>query len=237
MVKMSEKEFIEACKNIGIDLTEKQINQFKVYSSFLLEYNQKTNLTAIKEKNEVYLKHFFDSLLVAKFYKFNEEKVLDIGSGPGFPGVPLKITFPNIKLTVLDSNGKKIEFLKELKTKLNIDYEIINDRAEKYAKNARECFDIVTSRAVKSMPILAELTIPFVKIGGLMIAYKGKLDGSIENGKYAIDILGGKVEKIETTTLPIENAERTFVFVRKIKSTDKKYPRVFDKIIKKSLQK
>lgn len=234
---MSEQKFVEECNKLGINLTEKQLSQFKKYAEFLIEYNKTTNLTAIKNIDEIYLKHFYDSLLLVKYRKLDNEKILDIGSGAGFPGVPLKIVFPNIELTSLDSNGKKTRFLEELKKNLNIDYEVVHNRAEIYAKEKRESFDIVISRAVKSMPILAELSIPFVKVGGYFIAYKGDIDESIENGTYAIETLGGKIEKIEKTNLPLENAKRSFVFVKKICKTEKKYPRLFDQIIKKSLQK
>lgn len=234
---MSEKEFIDHLSQIGIHLSEEQIQSFAEYANFLLEYNRHTNLTAIKNLNEVYLKHFYDSILGAKFFDFSNKSVLDIGSGAGFPGVPLKICFPSIELTVLDSNGKKTKFLEELKKKLKIDYTVINDRAEKYILTKRESFDVVTSRAVTAMPILSELSIPFVKIGGYFLPYKGKLNEEIEQGEYAMKTLGGTLERVEECTLPYEGSTRTFVFVNKKCKTAKEFPRVFDKINKKPLQK
>lgn len=190
---MSEKEFIQSLSDIGISLTDEQVIQFKKYAEFLLEYNSHTNLTAIKTIEDVYLKHFYDSLLLLKFVELDNEKILDIGCGAGFPGVPLKIVLPNLKLVCLDSNGKKTKFLEELKSVLGVDYEVINDRAENYVKNTRESFDIVTSRAVTNMPVLAELSLPFVKVNGKFIAYKGMIDETIENGLFAIETLGGSL--------------------------------------------
>lgn len=234
---MSEKEFILELAKIGIELTEKQIDLFRRYAEFLLEYNTHTNLTAIKNIEDIYLKHFYDSLLGAKFFDFANNKILDIGSGAGFPGVPLKIVFPSIELVALDSNGKKTTFLEELKKRLKLDFKVINDRAEKYILNSRESFDVVTGRAVTAMPVLLEISMPFVKVGGYFVAYKGRLDESLENGIGAIQILGGEVEKIEKATLPKEEANRTFVIVHKKCKTEEKYPRIFDKILKKPLQK
>ena len=233
---MKENDFFKELENIGILLNEQQKNQFSKYADFLIEYNEHTNLTAIKKREDIYLKHFFDSLLLYKFVKISDEKVLDIGSGAGFPGVPLKIVFPKIKLTLLDSNGKKAKFLEELKDRLNFDFTIINDRAEVYVNRVRESFDIVTSRAVTAMPILSELSLPYVKIGGKFIAYKGQIDDTLENGLIAIKTLGGEVENVYSDIMPIENAARTFVCVVKKCKTDEIYPRKFDKINKKPLQ-
>lgn len=234
---MSEEEFILELQKIGIELSQEQIGLFKKYAEFLLDYNTHTNLTAIRNIDDIYLKHFYDSLLGTKYFDFSGKKILDIGCGAGFPGVPLKIVFPDIELVALDSNGKKTTFLEELKKELNIDFTVINDRAEKYILDSRESFDVVTGRAVTAMPILAELSIPFVKIGGYFVAYKGNLDETLENGITTIQILGGEIEKIEKATLPKEEANRTFVVVKKKCKTEEKYPRIFDKIIKKPLQK
>lgn len=234
---MSEQEFVKTLSEIGVNINEEQLNLFRVYASFLLEYNTHTNLTAIKNVEDVYLKHFFDSLLGVKYFDFRKKSILDIGSGAGFPGVPLKIMFPDIKLTLLDSNGKKTRFLEELSSKLKIDFEVINDRAEKYILDRREQYDVVVSRAVSAMPVLAELCIPFVKINGHFVAYKGNLDETLENGKFAIETLGGKVISVKNDFLPLENAGRSFVIIEKKCKTESQYPRVFDKINKKPLQK
>lgn len=234
---MTEKEFVKAVKELGIELTKEQKKLFKKYAEFLLEYNTHTNLTAIRTIEEVYLLHFYDSILMCKYYDVKGKSILDIGSGAGFPGVPLKICFDDIELTVLDSNGKKTEFLKKLKETLKIEYTVINDRAEKYNIKNRENFDVVVSRAVTAMPVLAELCIPFVKVGGMFIPYKGILDSSLENGDYAIEMLGGDVTRVVETILPVKNAARSFVFVNKRCKTDDEFPRSFDKISKRPLQK
>lgn len=234
---MSESEFVLELSKLGISLNEHQLDLFRKYADFLMDYNSHTNLTAIKTKEEIYLKHFYDSLLLLKYYDISNKKVLDIGTGAGFPGVPLKIVNDSIDLTLLDSNGKKTEFLEKLKSELNIDFVVINERAEKYILERREYFDVVVSRAVTQMPILAELTIPFVKVGGKMISYKGNIDDSLEEGVYAIQALGGKVDDIIADSLPDNLGKRTFVLVSKICQTDVIYPRVFDKIVKKPLQK
>ncbi len=233
---MSEKEFVSALAELGIEITKEQKKLFKKYAEFLLEYNTHTNLTAIRTIEDVYLTHFYDSLLVTKYYDV-KGRVLDIGTGAGFPGVPLKICFPDIDLVVLDSNGKKTKFLEELKGVLDIKYTVINERAEKYNSIERESFDLVVSRAVTSMPVLAELCIPFVKVEGMFVPYKGLLDASLENGIYAIKTLGGDVTRVVETILPVKNATRSFVFICKKCKTPDGFPRAFDKISKKPLQK
>lgn len=234
---MSEQEFVKELENIGISLTDRELQLFRKYALFLLEYNSHTNLTAIRNIEDVYLKHFYDSLLAAKFFDFDSKSIIDLGSGAGFPGVPLKIVYPSINLTLLDSNGKKTTFLEKLKSELGLEYEVINDRAEKYILKRREFYDVATSRAMASMPVLAEMAIPFVKVDGVFIAYKGQMDDTLENGRYAIDVLGGEVEGVEETITPVEGAKRTFVIARKKCKTDIQFPRIFDKISKKPLQK
>ena len=232
---MTETEFKDYLNKNNIDITQEQLQLFNKYADYLLEYNKTTNLTAIKTTKEVYLKHFYDSIILLKHIDLTNENILDIGSGAGFPGVPLKILRPNIKLTLLDSNGKKTKFLQRLKEVLNLEYEVINDRAEEYVKETRETFDIVVSRAVASMPILSELSLPFVKVNGKFIAYKGNIDENLEQSKNAIKILsGGKIDIIKEL-LPIENSERTFVIITKNKLTESIYPREYNKIIKKHL--
>lgn len=233
---MSEQKFVEAVKELGFILTEQQRKLFQKYASYLLEYNLHTNLTAIKSIEEVYLKHFYDSILALKYYQISG-KVLDIGCGAGFPGVPLKILIPEIDLYLLDSNGKKTEFLEKLKHELNIDYHVVNSRAEKYIEENREKFNCVVSRAVSNLPVLSELCIPFVEVGGTFISYKGKCEEEVKKSEYAISVLGGKINRIEETTLFDRLDVRSFVFIDKIMKTDAKYPRPFEKISKNPLQK
>ena len=233
---MSEEEFKQALNEFGIIINDTQLEQFRAYSKFLLEYNSHTNLTAIDNTSEVYLKHFFDSLMILKYEKITG-KVLDIGSGAGFPGIPIKIMCPDVDLHLLDSNGKKTTFLEKLKPVLGIEYTVINDRAEKYVINKRESFDFVLSRAVAYFPVLLELAMPFVKFGGRFISYKGSNEEEVKAGIYAVETLGGAISKIEKTTLYGRSDPRMFIIVEKKSKTDIKYPRSFEKISKRPLQK
>ena len=234
MVKMSELDFINCLDKMGISVSSFQKEKFRQYCDFLIKYNEHCNLTAIKTTEEVYLKHFYDSLMILKNKQLNKEKILDIGSGAGFPGVPLKIICPNIQLTCLDSNGKKTQFLMMLREKIGLDFDIVNERAEDYIKNNRESYDCVVCRAVASMPVICELSIPFLKIGGYVIAYRGSCFE--DNGKYAAEILGAEISEVYTELLPKENAKRTFICIQKKCKTDAKFPRKYDKIIKYPLQ-
>ena len=238
MEKMNKELFYKELENMNIVLNDNQKEQLNTYCNFLIEYNKHTNLTAIKEENDIYLKHFYDSLTLTKVYNLSDEKVLDIGTGAGFPGMVLKIVFPNIKLTLLDSNNKKTKFLTELIDKIYVDNVIvINSRAEDFIKDNREVFDIVTSRAVSDLTILSELSLPFVKVNGYFIPLKGSNKEEINNGEYSIKLLGGKVEKIENIILPIEESERNILLVKKVDKTPSKYPRLYSQIIKNPLKK
>lgn len=235
---MNKEEFIKEIKNIGIILTEKQLEQLQIYCDFLLEYNTHTNLTAIKEPNQVYLKHFYDSLTFVKAIDLTKYKtLLDIGTGAGFPGMVIKIAFPELEVTLLDSNNKKINFLKELSEKLNLTkINFYHGRAEDFCHKNREKFDIVTARAVSNMSILSELCLPLTKINGYFIALKGSNITEIEESKNAIKELGGQVEKIINFKLPTEESVRNIVKILKINMTQKKYPRRYEKIIKSPLK-
>lgn len=233
---MNKNEFVLALKNLGIDITEEKLNKLDKYYDLLIEWNNKINLTRITDKEEVYLKHFYDSLTIYKVYRFSNESVLDIGTGAGFPGIVLKIMFPDIKLTLLDSNNKKTTFLKYVLGKLKLDATVINDRAEKYYLSG-ERFDVVVSRAVADMSILSELAIPFCKVGGYFIAMKGKNTEEIDNANYAIEFLGGKINEKEEFSLLNDAGERTLVKVEKVSDTPNGYPRVYDKIRKYSIAK
>ena len=235
---MNKQEFINTVGELGINLTEEQLNQLDTYCNFLLEYNSHTNLTAIKEEEQVYLKHFYDSLTFIKALdvtKYNN--LLDIGTGAGFPGMVLKIVYPELEVTLLDSNNKKINFLQELAKKLDLKkVDFYHGRAEDFCVKNRETFEIVTARAVTNMTALSELCLPLVKINGYFIALKGSNQEELEDSKNAIKILGGQIEDTINFELPYEGGERNIVRINKQKNTPKEYPRRYDKIVKKPLK-
>jgi len=234
---MKNNEFYKELEKINISLDDKQKEQLEKYYENLIEYNSHTNVTAITNKEDVYLKHFYDSLtlsITTDFHKINN--MLDIGCGAGFPGLVIKIVFPHIKLTLLDSNNKKTTFCKNLVEKLNLDnVEIINERAEEFIKNKREFYDLVTARAVKNLPVLNELAIPYVKINGLFIAMKSNVDNELKESLKGIDILGGKYLETINLELPNNSGTRNFIIIKKIIETNNKYPRQYNQIIKKPL--
>lgn len=234
---MNETEFINELKNIDIILTQNQINKFKIYYEYLIEYNKHTNLTSITTKEDVYLKHFYDSCLLTKTINFNNiDTMLDIGCGAGFPGIVIKILFPNIKLTLLDSNNKKTKFCESLSTLLELDnVEIVNKRAEEYIIEKREYFDIVSARAVKNLPVLIELSIPYVKQNGYFIAMKSDYEEELNNSKNGIKVLGAEYIKTININLPNNTGIRNFILIKKINKTNPKYPRNYSQIIKKPL--
>lgn len=207
-----------------INLNREQLSLFEKYYRLLIEYNSYFNLTAITEKEEVYKKHFVDSVIGVN--KLIGEKLIDVGSGAGFPALAIKIVKPELQITLLESIGKKCEFLKTVVKELNLkNVFVINGRAEDYAKNEdfREKFDIVTARAVARLNTLSEYCLPFVKIGGTFVAYKGNAKEEIKEAENAINILGGKISEVKEYNL--EEALRTLVYVKKIKNTPEKYPR------------
>src|SRR5574344_52974 len=233
---MSQNDFLLEVQKLGINLNNTQQGLLQKYCNLLLKYNQKVNLTAFKTEEEVYLKHFYDSLTLNKIYQLNNESVLDIGTGAGFPGIVLKICFPHIKLTLLDSNHKKTDFLNYIISELNLlNVIVINDRDEKYYLNGCR-YDLVVSRAVANLNVLSELAIPYCHIGGSFIAMKGKAADEIEEAKDIIQILGGEMVDIQNFILPKENSDRSLIKIKKIKETPNGYPRPYDKIIKKQLK-
>ena len=235
---MKPEEFINSVKELGISLTDTMLNNLEIYAKYLIEYNQHTNLTAITDIKLIYLKHFYDSLTFFKAINPSEfETLLDIGTGAGFPGMVLKIVFPNLEVTLLDSNNKKINFLKELTMKLNLTkVNFFHGRAEEFCIKNREKFDIVTARAVSNMTVLTELCLPLTKVGGYFIAMKGSNVDEITEAKNAITKLGGKVERIVEFTLPSEEIGRNIVKILKEKTTPKEYPRRYEKIVKSPLK-
>lgn len=225
-------KFYKDLEYLDISLSEKQIGQFLKYYELLVEWNSFMNLTAITDFDEVLKKHFIDSLSLVKAYekiKTEKVKVIDIGTGAGFPGVPLKIAFPQIELTLLDSLNKRINFLKEVAGQLeleNITY--IHGRAEDFAKPSmeREKHDICVSRAVANLSTLSELCLPYVKVGGEFISYKSeKIVEEAAAAARAIDLLGGKIEKQVEFQLPDSDIYRNLFVIKKEKITPKKYPR------------
>lgn len=234
---MKNEEFYKELEKINIKLKDNQKEQLETYYEYLLEYNSHTNVTAITDKEDVYLKHFYDSITLSTTTDFNNiNNMLDIGCGAGFPGLVIKIVFPHIKLTLLDSNNKKTTFCKNLVEKLNLDnVEIINERAEEFIKNKREIYDLVTARAVKNLAVLNELSIPYVKINGLFIAMKSNVDNELKESLKGIDILGGKYLETINLELPNNSGTRNFIIIKKINKTNNKYPRQYNQIIKKSL--
>ena len=238
---MTINDFVKELEKLNIKLTDQNLTDLECYYQELIDYNNKTNLTTITEKDEVYLKHFYDSLTIVKAYNFNQSiNVLDIGSGAGFPGIVLKIVFPKINLTLLDSNNKKTTFLNNIVEKLNLsNVDVINKRAEDYVKEKRDSFDVVTSRAVAKIRILCEIGLPFLKNNGSLIMLKGNnltTELEIKEANSAINLLNSKLEKIISFNLPKEESQRNIVVINKLKSIDLKYPRSYDKILKKPLK-
>ncbi len=218
---MKKEEFIKELKNINIEATEEELLLLDKYYSFLVQYNKMTNITGIIEEEAVYLKHFFDSLTLSKIVDFsNINNVLDIGSGGGFPGVVIKIFFPNINLCVIDSNNKKTKFLNELKEYLNLEYTVINDRAENYSKKTKVSFDLVTARAVASFDKLISIASCFLNKDNMFVAMKGCNQEEIEKGKNILKNNNLIIERLITFQLPIEKSKRTLIKV--IKKIEKK---------------
>lgn len=229
---MNIELFIKETKKLGINLTNTQLDQLEKYYNLLINWNEKINLTRITEKEDVYLKHFYDSLTLIKVIDLNKALSLcDIGTGAGFPGIVLKIAFPNLNITLVDSLNKRINFLNEVIKELGLDnIEAIHDRAEDYAKRNREKYDIVTSRAVANLRVLSELSIPMVKVNGYFVPMKANVDEELVEAKDIINKLSGKLEKQETFNLPKEESLRNILLIRKINKTNPIYPRRMDKI-------
>ena len=234
---MNSNEFYKELENIGINLNDIQKEQLEKYYEYLIEYNSHTNVTSITNKEDVYLKHFYDSILLTQSTNFNNiNSMLDIGCGAGFPGLVIKIIYPNINLTLLDSNNKKTTFCSNLVNILELEnVEVINKRAEEYIKGKREYYDLVTARAVKDLSILNELAIPYVNVNGYFIAMKSNYEEELNNSINGINTLGGKYLETKNIDLPNNLGTRNFVIIKKINKTNIKYPRQYNQILKKPL--
>lgn len=234
---MTIDEFINSLKELNIEIDSNKLEKLEKYYELLIKWNEKMNLTGITKKEEVYLKHFYDSSTFVKAINLKENLSLcDIGTGAGFPGIVLKILFPNLNITLVDSLGKRILFLKEVKEKLQLENMIIIEaRAEEYAKKVREKYDIVTSRAVANLHILIEYSIPLVKKNGYFIPMKGNADEELQNIEKTVEKLNTKyIEKIEFD-LPYNQGKRMLPIFQKLDKTPLKYPRKYSDIKKKPL--
>ncbi|ANQ63141.1 16S rRNA (guanine(527)-N(7))-methyltransferase RsmG [Staphylococcus equorum] len=213
----------------GIELSEEQQRKFQTYYQMLVEWNEKINLTSITEEHEVYLKHFYDSIAPSFYTDLTKElTICDIGAGAGFPSIPLKIIYPNLKVTIVDSLNKRIKFLNQLAEALDLEnVNFVHDRAETFGKGYyRESYDIVTARAVARLSVLSELCLPLVKKGGQFIALKSsKGEEELEEARFGLGILGGKVRETISYELPEEAGERQMILIDKRSQTPKKYPR------------
>lgn len=231
-------DFREETLKLGIKLESKMEDQFKEYYTFLMEKNQVMNLTAITDKEEVYRKHFLDSLeLIKVLGDMSSYSLCDVGSGAGFPSIPLAIVQNQVEVTIVDALNKRIGFLNELIQKLHLEnVEAKHARAEDYAKIKREFFDVVTARAVARLNVLLELCLPLTKVGGLFLAMKGSSGSEeLKEAQRALEILGGSVVETISFTLPDEAEQRQILVIKKEKATPLKYPRSFSKIKERAL--
>ena len=233
---MNKEQFINEVSKLNINLTNTMLDQLEQYYEILVTENKKYNLTAITDKEAVYLKHFYDSLTISKIINLNDQSLCDIGTGAGFPGMVLKIVFPNLKVTLIDATEKKCSFLNLVINKLNLaNIEVINARAEEYSKTTREKYDIVTSRAVAPLKHLLEYSVPLVKVNGNYIAMKSDLTKELVGISIYENKLKLSEQKILTFTLPFEESTRTLISYVKKEKTNPIYPRRYNEIKKKSI--
>ena len=230
---MKIEEFKIECSKLGIKLTDEQLSNLSEYKNLLQMWNKKFNLTTIISDDEIYLKHFFDSLCLVKCVNLNNQTLLDFGTGAGFPGMVLAIVFNNLKVTLLESNSKKISFLNEVKEKLNLlNVTIVNERVEVYGRKNKEIFDIVTCRAVSNLNIILELSSSLVKINGIFLPMKSNVSKELSDCKNNISKLSYDLIDTLEYELPKEMSKRTILVFKKIKKTEEKYPRNYNIIVK-----
>lgn len=222
----------EEALKFNISLTDEAIKRFDDYFSFLVEFNSHTNLTAITEHDEVFIKHFLDSMILSCAYDLTNKTLCDVGAGAGFPSIPCKIANETISVDIVDSLNKRINFLNELIQKLNLsNVNPIHARAEEHANKKREFYDVVSARAVARLSMLSELCLPLVKVGGVFLAMKSKdYEEELKEANNAIKTLGGEVLEIKHFNLPYNMGERVIIIIKKVKNTPNKYPRQFAKI-------
>lgn len=230
---MNDEIFKKNIEELGVEVTDEKLELLERYFEILKEYNLHTNLTRIIEKNDVYLKHFYDSLTLVKIINFkNQINILDIGSGAGFPGVVLKIFYPNINLSLLDSNNKKTKFLEYLCKELHLDVIVINDRAENHTKNKINFYDVVVARAVANLRVLTELSLPLIKEKGNFIAMKSNISEELQDINDTLIYFDSVISNTIEFKLPIDNSLRTIVLFTKTKKTNMSKLRSYDKIVK-----
>ncbi len=224
--------FKEEVSKYNINLNDSMLNKLEGYFSFLVDYNTHTNLTAITEKSEVYIKHFLDSMLLLSSYDVKGKTLCDVGAGAGFPSVPCAIVEDSLSVDIVDSLNKRINFLNELVSKIELaNVKAYHSRAEDWALTKRESYDIVSARAVARLNMLAELCMPLVEVGGVFIAMKSKdYEEELKEAKSAIKTLGGEILEVKHFDLPYEYGERNIIIIKKVKECPKKYPRAFAKI-------
>lgn len=231
---MTKEEFILYCDKLNIKISEELYNKFFTYFEMLVEWNNKFNMTTILEEKDVFLLHFYDSLCLSKVVDLNKEVSLcDFGTGAGFPGLPIAIVFPKVSITLVESNQKKCMFLNAVKESLKLEnVTIINDRIENYSSKEREKFDIVTCRAVTSIPMILEMATSLVKVNGFLVPLKSNCEEELVKYSYLESEIGIKLIQKEVYTLPINDAYRVIPVYKKEKVTDKKYPRSYNSLLK-----
>lgn len=231
---MTKEEFIINCKNLSIEITEEIYSKLYKYFELLVEWNNKFNMTSILEEKEVFLLHFYDSLCLNKINLNEVNSLCDFGTGAGFPGMVIALVYPNIEVTLVESNNKKCTFLEEVKQQLNIkNVSIFNERIEDFARKNREKYDVVTCRAVTSIPIIIELSTSLIKVNGLLAPLKSNCEEEINKYKYLEKEINLKLENLIKYNLPINDAYRVIPIYKKLKETDIKYPRNYGTIVKK----
>lgn len=234
---MNKEFFINEVEKLGIIVDDEKLNKLDQFYHLLIEWNEKINLTTIIEEESVYLKHFYDSLTLYRDIDLNKPiKICDVGSGAGFPGIVLKIFFPSIDITLIDSLNKRIIYLNDIIDKLKLsNIKAVHSRMEDFSKNHEEEFDYITARAVSQLPILCEISVKALKIGGSLVFMKANCEEELLGIEKKIDKLGLKLKEVDKFVLPIENSNRTIIKIDKYSKTNKIYPRTIDKIKKNPL--